>query len=147
MEDAAEKWLRSGSARPLCGGCAMLRRPLAAAARRRMFQSFLGGERIARIARTRRAEKIPIPSGHWKRIGAPNWAAKRAAPYVWPSIHRLSLQAPGIYGAQVLRENVCENYKAQSARAGLSKIQNIRSRCAGQLEQKQTRTKRHEQER
>ena len=54
----------------------------AAAARHRMFRSVLGGERIARIARARRAEKTPIPSGYWKRIGASHRAAKHAALYV-----------------------------------------------------------------
>ena len=53
-----------------------------AAARHRMFRSVLGGERIARIARARRAGKISIPSGHWKRIGASHRAAKHAALYV-----------------------------------------------------------------
>lgn len=54
----------------------------AAATRRRTLRSVLGGERTARIARARRAEKTPIPSGYWKRIGASHRAAKHAALYV-----------------------------------------------------------------
>ena len=43
----------------------------AAAVVRRIFHSVVAGESIASIARALRAEKIPIPSEHWKRIGAP----------------------------------------------------------------------------
>ena len=38
---------------------------------KRIFQSVLAGESIAAIGRALRAEQIPIPSEHWKRIGAP----------------------------------------------------------------------------
>ena len=41
----------------------------AAAVVRRIFHSVVAGESIASIARALRAEKIPIPSEHWKRIG------------------------------------------------------------------------------
>jgi len=50
---------------------------------RRIFQSVLAGETIASIAKALRAEKIPIPSEHWKRAGEPVRAAKYADPYAW----------------------------------------------------------------
>ena len=43
---------------------------------RRIFQSVLAGETVASIAKALRAEKIPIPSEHWKRTGEPVRAAK-----------------------------------------------------------------------
>ncbi len=55
----------------------------AAAVVRRIFQSVLAGETIANIAKALRAEKIPIPSEHWKRTGEPVRAAKYADPYAW----------------------------------------------------------------
>lgn len=55
----------------------------AAAVVRRIFHSVVAGESIASIARALRAEKIPIPSEHWKRIGAPVRAAKYTDPYAW----------------------------------------------------------------
>ena len=55
----------------------------AAAVVRRIFQSVLAGETIASIAKELRAEKIPIPSEHWKRAGEPVRAAKYADPYAW----------------------------------------------------------------
>lgn len=53
----------------------------AAAVVRRIFHSVVAGESIASIARALRAEKIPIPSEHWKRIGAPVRSAKYTDPY------------------------------------------------------------------
>ena len=55
----------------------------AAAVVRRIFHSIVAGESIASIARALRAEKVPIPSEHWKRIGAPVRAVKYADPYAW----------------------------------------------------------------
>ena len=55
----------------------------AAAVVRRIFQSVLAGETIASIAKALCAEKIPIPSEHWKRAGEPVRAAKYADPYAW----------------------------------------------------------------
>ena len=46
-------------------------------------KSVLAGETIASIAKALRAEKIPIPSEHWKRTGEPVRAAKYADPYAW----------------------------------------------------------------
>ena len=84
----------------------------AAAARRRTLRSVLGGERTARIARARRAEKTPIPSGYWKRIGASDWAAKHAALYVGPSTGYL-LKRPEYMGAR--RGTACGSYRLGKA--------------------------------
>lgn len=84
----------------------------AAAARRRTLRSVLGGERTARIARLRRAGKISIPSGHWKRIGASDWAAKHAALYVGPSTGYL-LKRPEYMGAR--RGTACGSYRLGKA--------------------------------
>ena len=43
----------------------------AAAVVRRIFQMVMDGQSVNGIARTLRAEQIPIPSEHWKRIGCP----------------------------------------------------------------------------
>ena len=65
----------------------MLPRPLAATARRRMFQSFLGGERIARIARARRAEKSLSRPGIGNGSAHPTGRQNAPPPtYVHPSI-------------------------------------------------------------
>ena len=55
----------------------------AAAVVRVSSTALLPGESIASIARALRAEKIPIPSEHWKRIGAPVRSAKYTDPYAW----------------------------------------------------------------
>ena len=67
----------------------------AAAVVRRIFHSVVAGESIASIARALRAEKIPIPSEHWKRIGAPVRSAKYTDPYAW-STTTISYNAIGI---------------------------------------------------
>lgn len=89
----------------------------AAAIVRRIFQSILAGESVANIARALRAEKIPIPSEHWKRIGAPVRAAKYADPYAWTAttIGHI-LKRPEYMGRKVLGKTVCENYKTKSTR-------------------------------
>lgn len=89
----------------------------AAAIVRRIFQSVLAGESVANIARALRAEKIPIPSEHWKRIGAPVRAAKYADPYAWTAttIGHI-LKRPEYMGRKVLGKTVCENYKTKSTR-------------------------------
>ena len=89
----------------------------AAAVVRRIFQSVVAGESVASIARTLRAEKIPIPSEHWKRIGAPVRAAKYADPYAWSaSTIGYILKRPEYMGRKVLGKTVCENYKTKSTR-------------------------------
>ena len=89
----------------------------AAAVVRRIFHSVVAGESIASIARALRAEKIPIPSEHWKRIGAPVRAAKYTDPYAW-STTTISyiLKRPEYTGRKVLGKTVCENYKTKSTR-------------------------------
>ena len=89
----------------------------AAAIVRRIFQSVLAGESIANITRAFRAEQIPIPSEHWKRIGAPVRAAKYADPYAW-SATTISgiLERPEYMGRKILGKTVCENYKTKSTR-------------------------------
>ena len=84
---------------------------------RRIFHSVVAGESIASIARALRAEKIPIPSEHWKRIGAPVRAAKYTDPYAW-STTTISyiLKRPEYTGRKVLGKTVCENYKTKSTR-------------------------------
>ena len=52
----------------------------AAAVVRRIFQMVMDGQSVNGIARTLRAEQIPIPSEHWKRIGCPVRANSSATP-------------------------------------------------------------------
>ena len=89
----------------------------AAAVVRRIFQSVLAGETIASIAKALRAEKIPIPSEHWKRTGEPVRAAKYADPYAWSATTiGYILKRPEYTGRKVLGKTVCENYKTKSSR-------------------------------
>ena len=84
---------------------------------RRIFQSVLAGETIASIAKALRAEKIPIPSEHWKRAGEPVRAAKYADPYAWSATTiGYILKRPEYMGRKVLGKTVCENYKTKSSR-------------------------------
>ena len=53
----------------------------AAAVVRRIFQMVMDGQSVNGIARTLRAEQIPIPSEHWKRIGCPVRANSYRDPY------------------------------------------------------------------
>ena len=77
----------------------------------------LPGESIADIARALRAEKVPIPSEHWKRIGAPVRAAKYADPYAWTATTiGYILKRPEYTGRKVLGKTVCENYKTKRNR-------------------------------
>lgn len=89
----------------------------AAAVVRRIFQMVIDGQSINGIARTLRAEQIPIPSEHWKRIGAPVRASSYRDPYAW-SATTLSyiLKKPEYLGHKVLGKTVCENYKTKSTR-------------------------------
>ena len=98
----------------------------AAAVVRRIFHSVVAGESIASIARALRAEKIPIPSEHWKRIGAPVRAAKYTDPYAW-STTTISyiLKRPEYTGRKVLGKTVCENYKTKSTRKTTAEEQYI----------------------
>ena len=96
----------------------------AAAVVRRIFQSVLAGETIASIAKALRAEKIPIPSEHWKRAGEPVRAAKYADPYAWSATTiGYILKRPEYMGRKVLGKTVCENYKTKSSRKTASEEQ------------------------
>ncbi len=89
----------------------------AAAVVRRIFQSVLAGETVASIAKALRAEKIPIPSEHWKRTGEPVRAAKYTDPYAWSATTiGYILKRPEYTGRKVLGKTVCENYKTKSSR-------------------------------
>ena len=89
----------------------------AAAVVRRIFQSVLAGKIIASIAKALRAEKIPIPSEHWKRTGEPVRAAKYTDPYAWSATTiGYILKRPEYMGRKVLGKTVCENYKTKSSR-------------------------------
>ena len=89
----------------------------AAAVVRRIFQMVMDGQSINSIARTLRAEQIPIPSEHWKRIGAPVRASSYRDPYAWSATTLgYILQRPEYLGRKVLGKTVCENYKTKSTR-------------------------------
>ena len=79
----------------------------AAAVVRRIFQECrCRGESIASIARALRAEKIPIPSEHWKadRRTRPGGEVHRPLRMV-NNNYQLYPQTPGVHGAQGFREN------------------------------------------
>ena len=98
----------------------------AAAVVRRIFQMVIAGEGVYRIAKTLRAEQIPIPSEHWKRIGAPVRAAKYADPYAWSATTvGYILSRPEYIGNKVLGKTVCENYKTKSTRKTAPEEQHI----------------------
>ena len=89
----------------------------AAAVVRRIFHSVLAGESINNIAKALRAEKVPIPSEHWKRIGAPVRAANYADPYAWSNTTiGYILKRPEYMGRKILGKTVCENYKTKNNR-------------------------------
>lgn len=89
----------------------------AAAVVRRIFQMIIAGVGVNSIAKTLRAEQIPIPSEHWKRIGAPVRSVNYRDPYAW-SATTISyiLKRPEYMGHKVLGKTVCENYKTKSTR-------------------------------
>lgn len=93
---------------------------------KRIFQSVLAGESIAAIGRALRAEQIPIPSEHWKRIGAPVRTAGYADPYAWSATTiGYILSRPEYMGRKVLGKTVCENYKTKSTRKTTAEKQYI----------------------
>lgn len=93
---------------------------------KRIFQSVLAGESIAAIGRALRAEQIPIPSEHWKRIGAPVRTAGYADPYAWSATTICYiLSRPEYMGRKVLGKTVCENYKTKSTRKTTAEEQYI----------------------
>ena len=93
---------------------------------KRIFQSVLAGESIAAIGRALRAEQIPIPSEHWKRIGAPVRTAGYADPYAWSATTiGYILSRPEYMGRKALGKTVCENYKTKSTRKTTAEEQYI----------------------
>ena len=87
----------------------------AAAVVRRIFQMVMDGRSVNSIARTLRAEQIPIPSEHWKRIGCPVRASSYRDPYAWSATTlNYILKRPEYLGRKVLGKTVCENYKTKS---------------------------------
>ena len=93
---------------------------------KRIFQSVLAGESIAAIGRALRAEQIPIPSEHWKRIGAPVRTAGYADPYAWSATTIGYIPSrPEYMGRKVLGKTVCENYKTKSTRKTTAEEQYI----------------------
>ncbi len=84
---------------------------------RRIFQMVIDGHGINAIGRTLRAEQIPIPSEHWKRIGAPVRATKYADPYAWSGATISGIiSRPEYMGRKVLGKTVCDNYKTKNNR-------------------------------
>ena len=89
----------------------------AAAVVRRIFQSVVEGMSIAEIGRTLRAEQIPIPSEHWKRIGAPVRSVKYTDPYAWSATTiGYILKRPEYKGCKILGKTVSESYKKSKNR-------------------------------
>ncbi len=84
---------------------------------RRIFQSIIEGKAINEICRELRAEKIPIPSEHWKRSGLPYRSIKYCDPYAWSATTVCYiLNKPEYMGRKVLGKSVCENYKTKTHR-------------------------------
>jgi len=98
----------------------------AAAVVRRIFRCVLDGETIGSIARALRAEKVPIPSEHWKRIGEPVRNARYADPYAWSATTiGCILKRPEYMGRKVLGKTVCENYKTKKSRTTAPEEQHV----------------------
>ena len=84
---------------------------------RRIYQMTIEGKGVNEIGRILRAEKIPIPSEHWKRIGAPVRVGKYADPYAWSATTiGYILQRPEYMGRKVLGKTVKESYKTKKHR-------------------------------
>jgi len=91
--------------------------PEAAAVVRRIYQMVIDGKGVSEIGKTLRAEQIPIPSEHWKRIGAPVRSADYADPYAWsPTTIGYILGKPEYMGRKVLGKTVRESYKTKKNR-------------------------------
>jgi len=84
---------------------------------RSIFQSIIDGKSMAQIGRELRAEQIPIPSEHWKRIGHPVRSVKYADPYAWSATTiGYILKRPEYKGCKVLGKTVSESYKKSKNR-------------------------------
>lgn len=92
---------------------------------RRIFQSVLAGETVNSIGRALRAEKIPIPSEHWKRLGEPV-RVTYTDPYAWSATTiGYILKRPEYMGRKILGKTVCENYKTKSTRKTAPEEQHV----------------------
>ena len=77
----------------------------------------IDGKGINEIGRILRAEKVPIPSEHWKRIGAPVRTVKYFDPYAWSSTAvSYILNKPEYMGRKVLGKTIKESYKVKKHR-------------------------------
>jgi hypothetical protein len=89
----------------------------AAAVVRRIYQSIIEGKSMAQIGKELRAEQIPIPSEHWKRIGHPVRSVKYADPYAWSATTiGYILKRPEYKGCKILGKTVSESYKKNKNR-------------------------------
>ena len=77
----------------------------------------IDGKGINEIGRTLRAEQIPIPSEHWKRMGAPVRSVKYTDPYAWSATTiGYILKKPEYMGKKILGKTVSESYKKNKNR-------------------------------
>jgi len=84
---------------------------------RRIYQSIIDGKSMSDIAKALRAEQIPIPSEHWKRIGAPVRSVPYADPYAWSyTTIGYILKRPEYMGRKILGKTVSESYKKSKDR-------------------------------
>ena len=84
---------------------------------RRIFQMVIDGKGVNEIGRILRAEQIPIPCEHYKRIGAPYRRVEWADPYAWSSTTIGAILSRQEYkGFKVLGKTVCESYKTKTHR-------------------------------
>ena len=84
---------------------------------RRIFHMVIDGKGVNEIGRILRAEQIPIPSEHWKRVGHPVRCAKYADPYAWSGTTiGYILKRPEYMGRKVLGKTVKESYKTKKHR-------------------------------
>lgn len=82
----------------------------------RIFQGVLAVEMVNSIGRALRAEKIPIPSEHWKRLGEPV-RVTYADPYTW-SATTISyiLKHPKYMGRKILGKTAPDSTPASAAK-------------------------------
>ncbi|MCL2035046.1 MAG: recombinase family protein [Oscillospiraceae bacterium] len=84
---------------------------------RRIFQMVIDGKGVNEIGRILRAEQVPIPSEHWKRIGHPVRSVKYADPYAWSATTvGYILNRPEYIGRKVLGKTAKESYKLKKHR-------------------------------
>jgi len=83
----------------------------ASAVVRRIYQMIIDGNGVNAIARTLRAEQIPIPSEHFKRIGA-SVRSNYTDPYAWsPTTVGYILDRQEYLGRKILGKTTSVSYK------------------------------------